>query len=100
MAYSAPSSSASAEQREKLPHIRRLQVKIPRSLQTEPVLSRLVSDYGLVVNFHGAWLGSNGRDDGWFDLLLEGSEPAIDAALAYLKQQGVEFWTEFPSEGW
>jgi hypothetical protein len=100
MAYSVPLPAAHRGQREKLPHIRRLQVKIPRSLQTEPVLSRLVSDYGLVVNFHGAWLGSNGREDGWFDLLLEGSKSDVEAGLAYLRQQGVEFWTEFPPEGW
>jgi hypothetical protein len=80
--------------------VQRLRLKIPRTLQTEPVLSRLVSDHGLSVNFRGALLGSSGQHDGWFDLLLEGPEAAIEAGLAYLSDQGVEIWLDSPFGDW
>jgi L-aspartate semialdehyde sulfurtransferase ferredoxin len=37
----------------------RLPVHIPLSYQQEPVISRLISNYGLVVNITGAMLGEN-----------------------------------------
>jgi hypothetical protein len=75
-------------------------VQIPRALQAEPVLSRLVSEHCLSLTIKGAWLGSNGQDDGWFDLLLEGSPEAFDGGLDYLRNLGVELWSDSPAEDW
>jgi hypothetical protein len=47
---------------------KRIRLRIPKEFHQEPVISRLVSNYGLTVNITAAMLGSNGIGDGWFDL--------------------------------
>jgi ABC-type methionine transport system ATPase subunit len=80
----------------------RIRVRIPKEYNDEPVISRLVSHYGVTVNIAAALLGANARDDGWFDLELRGKTSQIQSALTYLAELDLEMWTESNSEtdGW
>lgn len=72
----------------------RIRVRIPKNYQQEPVISRLVSDYGLVVNIAAALLSPNAREDGWFDLDLQGTAPQIQSAMTYMNDLDLEIWRE------
>jgi NIL domain len=48
-------------------------LKIVADYHQEPVISRLISEFGLIVNINAAILGGNAKDDGWFKLDLEGN---------------------------
>src|SRR4028118_1579374 len=72
----------------------RIRVRIPKEYNDEPVISRLVSDYGVTVNITAALLGANARDDGWFDLELRGKTPQIQSALTYLNEMDLEMWSD------
>jgi hypothetical protein len=63
----------------------RLHVNIPKSYIQEPVISRLISHYGLVVNITQAMLGADTGGEGCFDLELRGTVLQIDSGLAYLE---------------
>ena len=80
----------------------RIRVRIPKEYNDEPVISRLVSHYGVTVNIAAALLGANARDDGWFDLELRGTNPQIQSAFTYLAEMDLEMWNESNSEidGW
>ena len=80
----------------------RIRLRIPKSYHQEPVISRLVSHYGLTVNITAAILGANARDDGWFDLELRGRVPQIDSALTYLNELDLEVWNSADNDedGW
>jgi hypothetical protein len=84
------------------PTQRRIRIRIPKEYNDEPVISRLVSHYGVTVNITAALLGANARDDGWFDIELRGTIPQIDSALIYLHEMDLEIWGESgPQEdGW
>lgn len=66
----------------------RLRILTSQAYPTEPVFSRLILNYGLIVNIIGANLTKN-TSQGWFDLELRGSIPELQKALAYL--QHLEF---------
>jgi len=53
---------------------KRIRVRIPKDYHQEPVISHLVSDYGLTVNITAAILGANAVGDGWFDLEVKGTD--------------------------
>jgi ABC-type methionine transport system ATPase subunit len=80
----------------------RVRLRIPKTYHQEPVISRLVSHYGVIVNITAAILGANARDDGWFDLELRGSVRQINSALLYLNELDLEVWNSPDSEddGW
>ncbi len=80
----------------------RIRVRIPKEYNDEPIISRLISHYGVTVNIAAALLGANARDDGWFDLELRGTTPQIQSALTYLNEMDLEMWNESNSEedGW
>jgi len=84
------------------PTHKRIRVRIPKEYNDEPVISRLVSHYGVTVNIAAALLGANARDDGWFDLELRGTTPQIQSALTYLDEMDLEIWSESNPEedGW
>lgn len=71
-----------------------IRIRIPPKYHSEPVLSRLVSQYGLTVNFAAAMLGANARDDGWFDLNIQGTSQQIRSAQIYLNDLDLEIWYE------
>lgn len=80
----------------------RIKIRIPKNLHDEPVISRLISHYGITVNIEAALLSSNRRDDGWFDLELRGTESQISSALTYLNELDLEMWGQSTAEedGW
>jgi ABC-type methionine transport system ATPase subunit len=76
------------------PTQKRIRVRIPKEYQQDPVISHLVSHYGLTVNIAAALLSANAREDGWFDLELQGSLPQIESALTYMNELDLEIWGE------
>jgi ABC-type methionine transport system ATPase subunit len=79
----------------------RLKIRIPKSLHSEPVISHLTSRCGITVNILAALLSANGRDDGWFDLELHGTESQIGNAITYLNELDLEIWGQStPEDGW
>ncbi len=74
-------------------HIR---VRIPKSCHSAPVISNLINRYGLKVNILGALLGANGKEDGWFDLELNGKAATLCDALLDLVELEADIW--FDSE--
>ena len=88
------SDSSEAEQ----PTKTRIRLRIPKEYTDQPVISRLVSDYGITVNIAAALLGPNARDDGWFDLELQGKSQQIQSALTYLNERKFEIWSASDTE--
>lgn len=68
----------------------RVRLYIPAHYQQEPVISRLISNYGLVVNITGAILESNSHSNGCFDLELRGSFEQIRRGLSYLNSLQIQ----------
>ncbi|MDZ8184409.1 MAG: NIL domain-containing protein [Nostoc sp. ChiSLP02] len=79
---------------------KRIRVRIPKNYHQEPVISRLVSDYGLTVNITAAILGANAVGDGWFDLELKGTQAQIQSGLAYLHDLKLEVWDDSKPSDW
>lgn len=77
-----------------------IRVRIPKNHHQDPVISRLVSQYGLTVNITAAILGANANGDGWFALELKGSHVNIQNALTYLHELDFELWHEHETDGW
>ncbi|MEG4990022.1 NIL domain-containing protein [Microcoleus sp. BR0-C5] len=78
---------------DKRPTQTRIRIRIPKEYHQEPVISNLISEYGLTVNFNAALLGVKTLDDGWFDLELNGTSKQIETALIYLNDLDVEIWS-------
>ncbi|MBD2359052.1 NIL domain-containing protein [Tolypothrix sp. FACHB-123] len=78
------SAIASIRDKNQLTQIR-LCVHIPKSYLHEPVISRLISEHGLIVNITSAMLGANTGEAGRFDLEIRGSIAQISTGLAYLE---------------
>jgi ABC-type methionine transport system ATPase subunit len=64
-------------------------ISVPKQYQRQPVISRLVSRYGITVNIVAASLVSSSESDGWFDLELLGNPQQITNSLSYLQELGV-----------
>ncbi|WP_017318653.1 NIL domain-containing protein [Mastigocladopsis repens] len=79
---------------------KRIRLRIPKDYHKEPVISCLVSNYGLTVNITAALLGANGIGDGWFDLDLRGTSPQIDSALTYINDLNLEIWHDIDTGSW
>ncbi|MDM9379312.1 NIL domain-containing protein [Chlorogloeopsis sp. ULAP01] len=79
---------------------KRVRIRIPRDYHQEPVISRLVSDFGLTVNIAAAILGANAVGDGWFDLDLQGTKEQIQNGLTYFKDLKLETWDETNVGSW
>ncbi|MBD6618663.1 ABC transporter [Komarekiella sp. 'clone 1'] len=78
----------------------RIRVRIPKDYHQEPVISRLVSDYGLTVNITAAILGANAVGDGWFDLDIQGTNKQIHNGLTYLHDLELEVWDNTKIADW
>ncbi len=81
----------------------RIRIRIPKNYHDEPIISRLISHYGVTVNITAALLGANARDDGWFDLELRGTAEQIRSALLYFNELDLEIWRDNmnePHDGW
>ncbi|MBD2448832.1 NIL domain-containing protein [Nostoc sp. FACHB-152] len=79
---------------------KRIRLRIPKDYHQEPVISQLVSDYGLTVNITAAILGANAVGDGWFDLDLKGTDTQIQNALNYLQHLELEVWDDNQTGNW
>ncbi|MEH1941588.1 MAG: NIL domain-containing protein [Nostoc sp.] len=75
----------------------RLQLCVLKSYYEEPVISELVSRYGLTVNITSAVLQPNTEDDGWFDLDLWGRTKQLYSSLSYLEKLGLPIWLDLSS---
>jgi ABC-type methionine transport system ATPase subunit len=79
---------------------KRIRVRITQDHHQEPVISRLVSEYGLTVNIKAAILGQNAVGDGWFDLDIQGTETQIENGLTYLRKLNLQIWDENSISDW
>lgn len=79
---------------------KRIRIRITQDHHQEPVISRLVSEYGLTVNIKAAILGQNAVGDGWFDLDIQGTETQIENGLAYLRELNLQIWDENSISDW
>jgi ABC-type methionine transport system ATPase subunit len=79
---------------------KRIRIRITQDHHQEPVISRLVSEYGLTVNIKAAILGQNAVGDGWFDLDLQGTETQIENGLTYLRELKLQIWDENSISDW
>lgn len=97
--FQADDALSSFEADQRLTHTR-IRIRIPKCYQQEPVISKLVSDYGLTINIAAALLGANAREDGWFDLDLQGTVVQLQSALLYLNDLDLEIWYDSDTESW
>ncbi len=67
-----------------------IRTRIPKTYERRPIISRLISCYGLTINIVAALLGTSYRNDGWCDLELLGSSQQVEAGLTYLQQLNIE----------
>ncbi|MBD2515554.1 NIL domain-containing protein [Nostoc sp. FACHB-973] len=75
----------------------RLQLCVLKSYYEEPVISKLVSRYGLTVNITSALLKPDTQDDGWFNLDLWGRTKQLYSSLSYLEKLGLPIWLDLSS---
>ena len=65
----------------------RVKLTFPESLVRTPILARLVRDFDVEPNIRRA----NVEDQqGWIVCEIDGSAPQIDAALAWLRAEGIQ----------
>jgi NIL domain len=72
----------------------RLQLCIFKNYQHKPIISELVSEYGLTVNITSAVLNPLVQDDGWFDLEFWGKPQQLRSSLSYLQNLGLPLWLD------
>ncbi|MBD2501224.1 NIL domain-containing protein [Anabaena azotica] len=77
----------------------RVRIHIPKNYLKEPVISQLISMYGLVVNITQALLGENTGGEGYFDLTLQGTIKQISSGLAYLEALDIKIEGKANVEG-
>lgn len=70
-----------------------IKIRIPEDLHSEPVISQLISQYGVTVNIVSATLGVN-AGSGWFHLSLRGNQAQIQTAIVYLNDLDIEIWED------
>ncbi len=68
------------------PHRVKLYLTYPKKLVREPLIWRISRDFDLMFNIRGA---SVSEDIGIIAIELDGTEPAIESAIAWLREQGV-----------
>lgn len=70
----------------------RITLRVPSDYHNEPIISRLVSHYGLTVNIAAAMMGEDVQEEGWFKLELTGTAEQVQAGLAYLRSLNLQVW--------
>jgi hypothetical protein len=66
----------------------RLHLTVPPRLMSEPIVHRVGTDFGLMVNIRRANLEE--ERGGWVILEVEGSDEDVAAAVAWLTDQGLQ----------
>lgn len=77
----------------------RIHLQIPGCYCHEPLISHLVSDFGLAVNITGAMAKHHPNEQNYFDLELRGMPQRISDALAYLKSLDLKIVGKPNSDG-
>lgn len=77
----------------------RVHIRIPQQYQQEPIISRLISEHGLVVNITGAIVGTNLYEKGLFDLELSGTPEQIHSGFLYLQTLDIKLVGKPNAEG-
>ncbi|MBW4630653.1 MAG: NIL domain-containing protein [Iphinoe sp. HA4291-MV1] len=67
-----------------------IHIRIPQHYQRQPIVSRLISRYDLTINIAAALLEAHTKDDGWFNLEIQGISQQVEAGLAYLQELNIE----------
>jgi len=80
----------------------RVRLRIPAEYRQDPILSIVITQYGLTVNILAAQLSNQASDGGWFDLEVQGPSNQINNGILHLNDLGIEMWRESDSlhEGW
>ena len=65
----------------------RVRLTFPSELVQEPIVYRLVADYGIVPNIRRAEVRA---DHGWMVLELEAEQSKLEQGVAWLRQRGVK----------
>jgi hypothetical protein len=65
----------------------RLHLTFPEHLISEPVIHRVGREFDLVTNIRRANIEDGG---GWVILEVQGADDRIDAAIAWLAEQGLQ----------
>ncbi|OGO11326.1 MAG: hypothetical protein A2Y93_11800 [Chloroflexi bacterium RBG_13_68_17] len=65
---------------------RSLHLDYPASLSSQPILYRLIRRFDLQVNIRQAQIT---LEQGWVDIDVSGADGEIDAAVAWLRQEGI-----------
>jgi ABC-type methionine transport system ATPase subunit len=94
-----PSAVATLPEQKQRRRDTRIRLRIPKQYHQEPIISDLITQYHLTVNIGAALLGAGQRDDGWFDLNLQGTGDQIYSALIHLNDLGVEIWQDTEDQG-
>jgi L-aspartate semialdehyde sulfurtransferase ferredoxin len=78
----------------------RLRLFVPQFYQQEPIISQLISNYGLVANLTAALIGSD--IGGYFDLELRGTVKQIERGLSYLTSLNLKITSKpnVAGDGW
>ncbi|MEH2418116.1 MULTISPECIES: NIL domain-containing protein [unclassified Nostoc] len=79
-----------------------MQVRIPKDLHEKPVISRLVSHYGVTVIIADAQVNANVPQYSCFVLELRGTVSQIESTLTYLDELDLEVLHQSSPEedGW
>ena len=67
--------------------VRHLQLTFPESQVTEPVIYQIVKQFDVVPSIRRANISNH---VGWMVIEVTGSDEALDAAIAYLENLGVQ----------
>lgn len=67
-----------------------IHIRIPQHYHRQPIVSRLISRYDLTINIASALLESHAKDDGLFNLEIQGVSQQIEASLSYLQELNIE----------
>ncbi|MCX7595939.1 MAG: NIL domain-containing protein [Fischerella sp.] len=67
-----------------------IRIRVPQEHYHQPIVSRLISRYNLTINIAAAAFEAETREDGWFNLEIQGSCQQLEAGFAYLQELGVE----------
>lgn len=70
----------------------RIEVQIPLLYRPKPLLSNLISRYGVTINILAALLQPEESQAGRFDLLISGEDASIQACLSDLEKQALIFY--------
>jgi ABC-type methionine transport system ATPase subunit len=74
----------------------RARLTFPEALVSEPVISRLALDYGVIANIRRANVEEN---TGWIVCELSGTRGALDSAIEWLTSTGIKVdWLGGPVE--